>query len=277
WKTRPVVSTCDTYLHALSQWIDYHLQKLTPYIPTYIKDSNNLNIHLCTISNIPSHAKLFVADAVSMYTNIDTTHALKPIGEFLQDTKDQLPSDFPVAAVIDALSLIMKNNVFKFGDLYFKQQQGTAMGTLVACIYATIYYGYYKKKILLPKYGNNITLMKRFIKDMFVIWTGTAARLQEFQEDLSFVLLAWDYSQPSNSFDFLDPTISINKNCQITTKTYQKDLNLYLYIPAASAHPDGMVNGIIYSLIKQFYNQNLERDDFNRVVALLYKRFCARG
>ncbi len=171
----------------------------------------------------------------------------------------------------------MTNNVFEFRDLYFKQKQGTAMGTPVACIYATIYYGYYKKNFLLPKYGDNIMIMKRFIDDMFVVWTGTPTRLQEFQEDLPFGLLTWDSSQPSNSVDFLDLTISINVNRQITTKTYQKALNLYLYIPAASAHPNRMVNGIIYSLIKQFYNQNSEHDHFNQVVALLYKRFCARG
>ncbi|KAL7472102.1 hypothetical protein ACHAXS_012435 [Conticribra weissflogii] len=277
WKTRPVVSTCGTYLHALSRWIDYHLQKLTPHIPTYIKDSDHLNMYLRTISDIPPHARLLAADAVSMYTNIETTHALKTIGDFLQDLQDQLPSDFPVAAIIDGLSLIMKNNVFEFGDLYFKQKQGTAMGTPVACIYATIYYGYYEKNFLLPKYGDDIMVMKRFIDDMFVIWTGTPARLQEFQEDLPFGLLTWDSLQPSNSVNFLDLTISINVNRQITTKTYQKALNLYLYIPAASAHSNGMINGIIYNLIKQFYTQNSEQNDFIRVVALLYKRFCARG
>ncbi len=82
------------------------LQKLTPHIPTYIKDSDHLNMHLRTISNIPSHARLLVAGAVSMYTNIETTHALKTIGDFLQDLQDQLPSNFPVAAIIDGPSLL---------------------------------------------------------------------------------------------------------------------------------------------------------------------------
>ncbi len=52
---------------------------------------------------------------------------------------------------------------------------------------------------------------------------------------------------------------------------------MYLYIPAASAYPKVMINGIIYTLVKQLNNQNLEQNNYIHVVALLFTWLCARG
>ena len=42
--------------------------------------------------------------------------------------------------------------------------------------------------------------------------------------------------------DFLDLTIQ-NSNTKLTTATFQKDMNLFLYIPPASAHPRSTILG----------------------------------
>ena len=63
-------------------------------------------------------------------------------------------SRFPLAAVKEAMALIMLNNVFEWGDLYFLQLLGTAMGTSVACMWATIYFGIYKNYTLLPRFSS---------------------------------------------------------------------------------------------------------------------------
>ncbi len=38
-----------------------------------------------------------------------------------------------------------------------------------------------------------------------------------------------------------------------------------------------MINGIIYTLVKQLYHQNIEQKDYIQIVALLYIWLCARG
>ena len=67
---------------------------------------------------------------------------------------------------------IMRNNIFQFEDLYFLQLLGTAMGISAAVMWATIYYAYHEIHTLLPKHGANLLYYKRFIDDVFCIWTG---------------------------------------------------------------------------------------------------------
>ena len=40
-----------------------------------------------------------------------------------------------------------------------------------AYIYVSIYYAYHNRKTLLTKYNKNLLFCKRFIDDMFSIWT----------------------------------------------------------------------------------------------------------
>ena len=59
-------------------------------------------------------------DATAMYTNINTDHALRIIGNYLQQNSLKFPS-VPFEAVMVALTLVMKCNVFRFGDTYWNQ------------------------------------------------------------------------------------------------------------------------------------------------------------
>ena len=63
----------------------------------------------------------------------------------------------------------------------------------------------------------------------------------------------------------------------ISTKTYQKKENLFLYIVPHSAHPPGLMKSLIFGLLKTYYLQNTLRKDFLHMVSLLYSRLLARG
>ena len=168
---RPIVCCCGTLLNHLSRWLDYWFQKLRPLIPAYIKDSSQLLSKLKELhqdGRLPFDIWLFTADARSMYTNIDTTHTLEMICKWLDKLSRDgfLPQDFPLAAVKEAMALIMLNNVFEWGDLYFLQLLGTAMGTSVACTWATIYFGIHENYTLLPRFSRHLILYSRFIDDI---------------------------------------------------------------------------------------------------------------
>ena len=151
------------------------------------------------------------------------------------------------------------------------------MGTSAACMWATIYFAIHEMGTLIPTYERQLLLFLRFIDDMIGIWTGTDEEYKQFQKDTdNFGILTWEFEELSSSVDFLDLTITI-ENGAITTKTYQKSINLYQYIPPYSAHPKNMIKGILYSLLRTYYIKNTKTNDYLGIVTLLYQRHVARG
>jgi hypothetical protein len=85
WPTRPVCSDVTSYPHILGKWVMEQLQPVAQCQPSYFKDTFELKKMLDDIE-LPPNARLFTADAVSMYTNIKTEPALLEIlgGEMVQ-------------------------------------------------------------------------------------------------------------------------------------------------------------------------------------------------
>lgn len=279
-KSRPIVSCPGSLFHHLGIWVDRKLQELAKQQTSYFKNSFELRQQLTT-TTYPKGAKLFTADAISMYTNIPTHTAIKFIAQTIRrsvrETRPQLPK-----AIISALKLVMTNNVFTFGNLTFKQLNGTAMGTPPAPPYATLYYGIHEQKFL-SKVSNHVIFYKRFIDDVLGIWLphpnkSTNERLWlRFQEIMNkHPGLTWEFTNPSNTVDFMDLTISI-KDGTITTSLYEKPMNLHLYIPPHSAHPPGLLPGIVHSTLFRIFTLCSNNDDRILRTRLFFKRLVARG
>ena len=56
-----------------------------------------------------------------MYTNIDTNHATKVIGEWSDSLKHQLPANFPLNTVKESMAIVMENNILEWVYLYSLQ------------------------------------------------------------------------------------------------------------------------------------------------------------
>ncbi len=74
-------------------------------------------------------------------------------------------------------------------------------------------------------------------------------------------------------FSLISPLKSNNKQCDFITRTYQKPIN----IMPNSAHPRGMIKGVVFGLLRNYYKQNTYREDYFTMAMLLYKRLKARG
>ena len=70
---------------------------------------------------------------------------------------------------MDALRLLMTNIVFQFGDTYWLQKVGTAMGVPPALPWATIFFGIHKETVL-TQFRDRLQLYRRFIDDVLGIW-----------------------------------------------------------------------------------------------------------
>lgn len=87
----------------------------------------------------------------------------------------------------------------------------------------------------------------------------------------------WYTEQLSKQVNFLDLTIWIDEQGKIQYRTFQKPMNLFLYIPAHSAHPPGVLKSLIYGLMKTYRRQNSNVEDFKLNVKQLFRCLLARG
>jgi len=274
-KTRPIVSCSGSLLQALGIWADDKLQIAAKAQRSYFKSSYILRQDMQALE-IPPNAFLFTADAVSMYTNIPTHRALLFIGRYL---RRNLFPEIPTEALMEALKLVMCNNIFTFGDTYWKQLTGTAMGTPPAPPWATLYYALNEERFL-PKY-NDLFFYKRFIDDVIGIWIPNDENPNAWQElnaDMNSDLfgLEWEVSRLTTKVDFMDLTISIVGN-SVHTTLYEKPSNLHLYIPPNSCHPPGLLPGIVHGGVHRFYTLCSDESDIRTKVQEFYTKLLRRG
>ena len=276
-KLWPVVSCINSFNSIFSTWLDFKMKTLLPLIPSYIKNSSDLIKELKSL-NLPPSAKLFTADASSMYTNIDTTTGIQAIQHLFELYHDRIPTNFPREFFITTLELVMNNNIFSFGDTFWLQLQGTAMGTPAAPLYSIITYGVHENTRILPTFNENLVFYKRYIDDIIGIWIDSPHNSwEDFKTQLNgFGTLQWNIEDLTSSTTFLDLTITI-KNQKIHTTTFQKDLNLYLYIPPTSAHPTSCFKGLIVGELLRYWNQNSSSEDFINITNNFILRLLQRG
>jgi hypothetical protein len=156
------------------------LQQVVHLCPAYLQDTWQLLRDLRSLSTIPLDTIVYTADAVSMYTNINMDHALEVFRAWFELHSMELPVAYPVTKLLDGLSLIMRNNVFSFGNRYFHHINGTAMGTPCACAYATIYYSYHEETSLLVPGSHNLIFYWRLIDDALILQRHTADGWSQF-------------------------------------------------------------------------------------------------
>ena len=153
------------------------------------------------------------------------------------------------------------------------------MGTSVACMYATMYYALHERFSILPAHGQSLLYYKRFIDDVLGVWIGTDTDWYRLHDTMdAFGSLRWDLSKRTRHAIFLDLNVRIDPASQrIWTSTYQKPLNLFLYIPPRSAHPPGVLKSTIYGNLRRFHRQNTKPKDFIQVAREFAEHLVDRG
>ena len=219
-----------------------------------------------------------------MYTNIHPEEALPILKAYLEEFGHELDHNCKkrFELLLKLTELVMKYNVFKFGSTWWRQLIGTAMGTSCACIYATIFFAYFERKVIFPKYAKNLLLYKRKIDDILGVWIADPKNTKawtEFKEVLNSISnLEWNTDELSGKVNFLDLSLWIDEGSNIIHySTYQKPMNLFLYIPQHSASPPGLLKSLIFGLVGTYARQNSTRKDFELNVRKLFERLLARG
>lgn len=132
------------------------------------------------------------------------------------------------------------------------------MGTRVAPTFANLFMAKIDEEIravgkkFSQECGKNpITVFKRFIDDLFFIWSGNESQLLKFIDMINklhpTIKFTASYDFHGKSTNFLDTTVWISEG-RIHTDLYRKKTDKVQYLLPSSCHPSHVTKNIPYSL-----------------------------
>ena len=163
---RPVISNSGFFTENISAFLEYHLKPLSQKVKSFIKDTNDFLKKLDELRDLPDEFILCTIDVVGLYPNIPHKEGLESTRKVLNKREDQTIS---TDSLILLAECVLKNNVFEHNMTYFKQLNGTAIGTKFAPPYAILFMGYLEDKILNSLVEKPLVWW-RYIDDIFMIW-----------------------------------------------------------------------------------------------------------
>ena len=124
---------------------------------------------------------------------------------------------------------------------------GTAIGTKSAPPYACIFMDYVETEFLKTQ-AIKSWLWKRFIDDIFFIWTDSEENLNKFLKDLNefHPNLKFTYEKSKEKINFLDLVIKLTDG-KIVTDLYCKSADSHQYLHYDSCHAEHIKRSIIFS------------------------------
>ncbi len=153
---------------------------------------------------------------VGLYTNIPTEEAIEAMRKTLETRKDKTVS---TNTLIELLEHVLRLNIFEFNSELYIQNIGTAMGTKAAPTIANIFMAEMDEKIqkcAIFENKNAIHFYKRFIDDVFMIWTGTVTQFKTFMDKINLLhktlKFTSEFNKEKNSTTFLDTTVTIRNS-----------------------------------------------------------------
>ena len=246
---RPIISGCDGPTDNLSRYITTILNPLAQIQPSYLIGTKHFLQLIEALPKAQENTILVTADVTSLYTNIPHEEGINAAIQTIEAHRDLLPPHTPNSKVIKSLLLhILKENYFDFLDKHYLQIQGTAMGTKMAPPYANIFMANLERGLtnIAPQH---ISIWKRFIDDIFFIWTGSMDSLVEFQHTANTLhpSIKFTFESSISEVNFLDTTVYIDESRKFRTKLFRKPTDKNLILHFDSHHPLHIKRNIVYS------------------------------
>ena len=226
---RPIVSANECPTERISQLVDHFIQPLVPKLKSYTRDSGHF-LWILENLKIPQNVILCTLDVTSLYTNIPNNEGIAAVRRSLAQLRD--PWENPTNhSICELLRLVLTCNNFQFDNKHYLQVGGTAMGTKLAPSFANIFMGWFEDTYVY-NYKLQPLLWKRYIDDIFMIWQHGPTELENFVSHLNsqHTTIKFTEENSHNSINFLDITVNLNSNGELTTSLYCKPTDSHNYL-----------------------------------------------
>ena len=174
-------------------------------------------------------------DVVSLFTITSLDQTIDIIIKRIYYNKET-NTDVPKKEMRELLYLCTKNAHFTFNNKTYLQVDGVAMGSPLDPVLANIFMVELKRNII-PTLSNDISLWKRYYKDICFIKLTSINKVLEtlnsYHKHIKFTIEI----ETENKISFLDVLLIRNNNL-ISTKVYRKNTNTDMYINWKSFAPN---------------------------------------
>lgn len=242
---RPIVSGRESIFNHASIFLDRLLREFAMGARSYIQDTNDFLLKLEEVE-VPNEALLASFDVTSLYTSIDTTEGLQAVSNTLSETNFSLAGK---EFVMNLLELILTCNYFKFGNDFYLQCRGTAMGANVAPTFANMFLAALEEDLIyVSHHFSKVARWWRYIDDVFLIWVGQEAELHDFHNFLNSINRTVKFTLvfSRDKLAFLDTMVILDSG-KLRTELYQKPTDRNTLLHFKSSHPKRMVRSLPFS------------------------------
>ena len=242
---RPIINSVGSATETISALVDEILRKYSKLAASYIKDTSHF-LQMIKDTKINDGELIATVDVTALYTNIPQEDGIEKVTQFLRKKGAKESEIFICKTLLDH---ILKKNYFTFDDEMYLQVSGTAMGTRCAPNYAIIFMAELEENFL-QSVQLKPRLWKRFIDDIFIIWSHGEDKLKEFLDQLNEFHTSIKFTEEHSTFGipFLDTFTYIEDNI-LKTRVYHKPTDNKQYLHCTSCHPLQQKNSIPYSLL----------------------------
>jgi len=190
----------------ISSFVDSLLQPIAQKQESYIKDTTHF-INFIENTPLPDGAVLATFDVSSLYTNIPQEEGIEVVCLYYQKHY-QSRTPIPTQLLGDLMRLILKENSFKFNDKHYLRTHGIAAGTKMAVAFAIIFMAHIEKQLLAIS-PHKPLIWKRFIDDIFSVWTLPEAEINNFIEFANsfHTTIKFTHEMSSEKIVFLDTEV----------------------------------------------------------------------
>ena len=260
-KIRPIIGGPVSPTSNLSRFLDKILKPYMMKLPSFVRDSADLLNQANEWESNPDEEYVLVTmDITNMYMNVSENLGIKAVRYFLNEFPDLLHPRLNPEFVVDAILIVLRNNISYFDGVYKRQTHGCAMGSHKSPPYSSLAVGYIEKETyarLESTKGHDYatyvsTMLRRFLDDIFLKWRRSLGDpmelfnvLNSIDEKIKFTI------EMGETIPFLDVNFTVLDNGSLETDIYYKETDTHNFVQFGSFHPHKTLTNIPFSLARR--------------------------
>ena len=304
-RSRPIASALGYVTGPASHFLHCQLKEAVWKHPYVLKDSTELiRIVEGLRFTVEDTVMLNAADVNALYPSIHLARGMAALKWFMDHHTN---FNEPLKDLCLKLAQFVLTNNFvaceELGSAIYHQIIGTAMGTSFSVVYAIIFMIWLETPIIHdPRFSRYVYLYKRFIDDLFLIWTGPTAVLCEFRRAMASAdnSISLDWSGYESQLEAVDPLkVTARRHAQVNfldldmtlgrektrmgdtvrilLRPYRKPGNAYAYVPFNSFHGRHIFRGWVLAELLRLLTHSSSPAIWQEETGIFFQHLCSRG